>query len=116
MYTTTSKRGGVFGPCAATGLAFRSLMCEPVLVCKRVNLLAALFATRGSGLFGVEDSGLGTFRKIRVPYSGVLIRRILLFRVLYERVPYVLNPPPPFRGLGFSGSLGPVMGSGSCDL
>ena len=31
--------------------------------------------------------------KIRVPYSGILIKRILLFRVLYEGPLFSENPP-----------------------
>ena len=36
----------------------------------------------------------GSFRKYWVPYFGVLIIRILLFRILYYiRVPYFRKPP-----------------------
>ena len=35
----------------------------------------------------------GSFRKLGDPYFGVLIIRILVFRVLYQRVPYFRKLP-----------------------
>ena len=37
----------------------------------------------GAGLTVPSGSKFGSFRKLGVPYFGVLIIRILLFRVLY---------------------------------
>ena len=74
-----------------SGSLARVLSC----VCKRVlgkgflilgflkRLLGCLFAYRSSGDFFLVLVLIWEFPKLEVPYFGVLIIRILLFRVLY---------------------------------
>ena len=57
------------------------------------------FCSRIAGPFGSEK---GSFRKLGVPYFGVLIIRILLFRVLYQGSPIFGN-----SNMSFSSSLDP---------
>ena len=72
-------------PCSPTDLRLRlvayELMLEHVVSVYGLRFEGSL-GTRGG--LGVEFCGLvGGFRKLGVPYLGVLITKILLFRVLY---------------------------------
>ena len=61
--------------------------------CKRTTVCPQVFGGRREEIvdnFGLEAGGPlwalnpnGRFRQLRVPYFGVLIIRILLFRILY---------------------------------
>ena len=49
-------------------------------------------ATKYRDLYGLSGAGYGSFRKLGVPYFGVLIIRILRFRV-HIKVPYFRKLP-----------------------